>query len=115
MNYCYHLIISMGNILFTHPNPDEGGNKILEMINQFSNANSEKTFVYPSLGQDLYLSALSLFEGVLGNSSSGITEAPLIGIPVLNIGERQKGRLRYGRVLEVKPKFKRNKKVLEKF
>ena len=40
-----------GNILFTHPNPDEGGNKILEMINQFSKANSEKTFVYPSLGQ----------------------------------------------------------------
>ena len=92
-----------GNILFTHPNADEGRDKILEMINQFSNLNPEKTFVFPSLGQDLYLSALSLFEGVIGNSSSGIIEAPIIGIPVLNIGDRQKGRLRYGRVLDVRP------------
>ena len=91
-----------GNILFTNPNTDPGGNKILEMIEKFSYENVEKAFLVPSLGQKLYLSALSLFEGILGNSSSGITEGPIIGIPVLNIGDRQKGRLKFGKVLDVK-------------
>ena len=95
-----------GNILFTHPNADAGGSEIIDMIKLFSSNNSEKTFVVPSLGNKLYLSALSLFEGLLGNSSSGIIEAPIIGIPVLNIGNRQKGRLKFGKVHDVKANSK---------
>ena len=55
----------------------------------------------PSLGHKLYIEALMLFDAVVGNSSSGIIEAPLCGIPSINIGDRQKGRLRFGDVIDV--------------
>ena len=55
----------------------------------------------PSLGQELYLNALILFDFVMGNSSSGIIEAPLLKKKVLNIGERQKGRFKFGSVIDV--------------
>ena len=58
-----------------------------------------------SLGQDRYLAALQLFEAMAGNSSSGVIEAPLVGVPVLNIGDRQKGRLRFGPVHDVPAQF----------
>jgi UDP-N-acetylglucosamine 2-epimerase len=55
----------------------------------------------PSLGQQGYLAALQLFEAMAGNSSSGVIEAPLLAMPVLNIGGRQAGRLRHGSVHDV--------------
>ena len=55
-----------------------------------------------SLGQSRYIAALQLFEAMAGNSSSGVIEAPLIGMPVLNIGNRQTGRLRGPSVCDVK-------------
>lgn len=89
------------NILFTSPNADKGSEKIKELINKFVEKDTNKRYFYPSLGQELYLNALSLFDCVIGNSSSGIIEAPLIGIKVLNIGDRQKGRYRFGEVTDV--------------
>ena len=88
------------NILFTYPNSDPGHEKIIKAIHQFQAENPESVWFLPSLGQRLYLSALSLFDGMVGNSSSGIIEAPLLAVPTLNIGDRQKGRLRFGNIIE---------------
>ena len=89
------------NILFTYPNADEGSYKLLEQLHDFVQRHPEKSWVVPSLGQEQYLSALQLFEAMAGNSSSGVIEAPLAGIPVLNIGDRQKGRIRSSTVCDV--------------
>ena len=86
------------NVLITYPNIDEGGSIIKAALIDFSEKNSDRCFLYKSLGSDLYISSLKLFDVVIGNSSSGIIEAPLIGIPSLNIGERQKGRSTFGKV-----------------
>ena len=90
------------NILFTHPNPDEGGSLILERIYDFMKTHSHRSFVFPSLGADLYVPSLYLFDVMVGNSSSGIIEAPITGLPVVNIGDRQSGRLRYGNVVDAR-------------
>lgn len=73
----------------TKANADIGGN----LINSFWDTNqSENIYVFSSLGQKRYLSIMKQVVCVLGNSSSGIVEAPFLGVPVINIGDRQKGR-----------------------
>ena len=76
---------------------------VLKIIKDFINLNNNnnKYLFIPSLGQELYLNALLLFDCVVGNSSSGIVEAPLVEANVLNIGDRQKGRYRFGSVIDV--------------
>ena len=93
------------NVLFTSPNEDKGGEKILKMILEFVSLEPNKYFFHHSLGQNNYINALKLFDGVAGNSSSGIIEAPLMRIPVLNIGNRQAGRIRFGNVFDVSSNF----------
>ena len=88
------------SILFTQPNADDGSDEILSRLIQFTEKNSHRCSNIASLGHTLYLNALHLFDAVIGNSSSGIIEAPLVGIPVLNLGNRQGGRLRRGEVIE---------------
>ena len=87
-------------ILFTQPAAEEGSAEILNAIEDFI-AENRNAMLLPSLGKRLYTSALFLFDVVIGNSSSGIIEAPLTGIGVVNIGDRQKGRTRMGRVVDV--------------
>ena len=89
------------NVLFTAPNADVGSDLILKIIKDFINQKNNKYLLIPSLGQELYLNALLLFDCVAGNSSSGIVEAPLVDTNVLNIGDRQKGRYRFGHVIYV--------------
>lgn len=89
------------NVLFTYPNADEGGDTILKLLKDYVHTNSNRCMAIPSLGQTMYLRALMLFEAIAGNSSSGIIEGPLVGAPVLNIGRRQHGRIRYGNVTDV--------------
>ena len=89
------------NILFTAPNADKGSDLIIDIINKNIEKNKQKYFYIPSLGQELFLNALILFDCILGNSSSGIIEAPLFKKQVLNIGDRQKGRYRFGSVIDV--------------
>lgn len=93
------------NILFTHPNADNGRENIVKLIEEFYYKNSQRTFILKSLGQDLYLNAMRLFDAMAGNSSSGIIEAPFLSIPVLNIGDRQKGRIRSENVIDVDKEF----------
>ena len=89
------------NILFTAPNADTGSDIILKKIKNFISQRKNNFFYMPSLGQELYLNALMLFDCVIGNSSSGIIEAPLVKTKVLNIGNRQKGRYKFGHVVDV--------------
>lgn len=80
-------------IIFTLPNSDTGGCIILRLINEYVSKHPEKAIAYPSLGLKRYLSALQFVKAVVGNSSSGIIEVPSFGIPTLNVGNRQKGRI----------------------
>jgi UDP-hydrolysing UDP-N-acetyl-D-glucosamine 2-epimerase len=90
-------------VLFTHPNADAGSEALLPRLQAFVQRHPERSWALPSLGQQRYLAALQLFEAMAGNSSSGVIEAPLLGMPVLNIGSRQAGRLRHGCVHDVPP------------
>ena len=80
-------------VIFTYPNNDTNGAIIIELINAYADAHPHRVAVFPSLGMRRYLSALHCVAAVIGNSSSGIVEVPSMGIPTLNIGIRQEGRL----------------------
>lgn len=78
--------------LITKANADAGGEKVNEMLEEYASSHDNVKLV-ASLGMVRYLSALKYAEFALGNSSSGIIEAPAFGIPTVNIGDRQKGRM----------------------
>lgn len=81
-------------ILFTKANADTDGRIINQEIDAYVNKNKSRVFAVASLGMIRYLSALQYCDMVVGNSSSGIIEAPSFHIPTVNIGNRQKGRVR---------------------
>jgi UDP-N-acetylglucosamine 2-epimerase (non-hydrolysing)/GDP/UDP-N,N'-diacetylbacillosamine 2-epimerase (hydrolysing) len=85
-------------IIFTKPNADTGGRIIINMIDAFVTSRSHAR-VYTSLGQLRYLSVLAQVDVIVGNSSSGLYEAPTLKKPTVNIGDRQKGRLQADSVL----------------
>lgn len=87
-------------VIFTKPNSDSDGRIIIKMIDEYVAANSDKATCYTSLGYVRYLSALQFVKAAVGNSSSGILEVPSFGIPTVNIGDRQKGRLRADSVID---------------
>lgn len=78
--------------IITYPNADNGGEYIIKKIEEFSNRNP-KVRLFKNLGSLKYLSIMKLCGVVVGNSSSGIVEAPYLKVPTVNIGNRQKGRL----------------------
>ena len=80
-------------IIFTYPNSDTDGRVIIKLITNFVSAHKDRTIAFTSLGKVRYLSALQYMTAVIGNSSSGIIEVPSFGIPTLDIGDRQKGRI----------------------
>lgn len=80
-------------IIFTMPNSDTGGQTIADAINAFVANNADRAKAYKSLGVIRYLSLMKYAGAVVGNSSSGVLEVPSFGIPTLNIGDRQKGRI----------------------
>ena len=79
-------------VLFTMPNSDTGGKTVGRLISDWAAENKENVLAVASLGRLKYYSALKYASAVVGNSSSGLIEAPSFGIPTLNIGDRQKGR-----------------------
>ena len=91
------------HVLFTYPNADAGRDQLLALLQAFVQQHPQRSWALPSMGQQRYLAALQLFEAMAGNSSSGVIEAPLLNMPVLNIGNRQAGRLRHGRMHDVPP------------
>ena len=87
-------------ILFTKANADTDGRIINEKIDSYVKNNKGRAVAYTSLGMKRYLSALQYSEMVIGNSSSGILEAPSFKIPTVNIGSRQLGRIRAKSVID---------------
>jgi UDP-hydrolysing UDP-N-acetyl-D-glucosamine 2-epimerase len=82
------------NVIFTKANSDTDGRVINRLIDKYTEKRPERCFVVASLGALRYLSAMKYAAAVIGNSSSGIVEAPSFKIPTINIGDRQKGRVR---------------------
>ena len=80
-------------VIFTMPNSDTGGQVIAEAIEQYVMQHADRVRAYKSLGMKRYLSVMKYCTAVVGNSSSGILEAPSFHIPTLNIGSRQDGRI----------------------
>lgn len=87
-------------IIFTKANADAGGRAINGVLESYAAGRPERVRVFASLGQQRYLSALRLVDAVIGNSSSGVIEAPAFGVPTINIGTRQQGRLRAASVID---------------
>ena len=88
------------SVLFTGTNADPGGAEIRGLIEAYAKAQPGRVILRESLGQLLYLSALKASAAVVGNSSSGILEAPSLGVPTVNLGDRQRGRLRAASVID---------------
>jgi GDP/UDP-N,N'-diacetylbacillosamine 2-epimerase (hydrolysing) len=88
--------------IFTKPNADPEGRKIIKLIEEFVKENNHKAIVFTSLGQLYYLSIMQYVDAVVGNSSSGIIEAPSLKVPTINIGDRQKGRIKAESIIDCK-------------
>lgn len=91
------------HLIFTKANADTNGRVINEMIDTYVIENAEKAVAHTSLGQLRYLSALQYVDGVVGNSSSGLLEAPSFKIGTINIGDRQRGRIKAESVIDCEP------------
>lgn len=87
-------------MVFTGANADTNGRIINERMIEFCRLAPEKRVFVQSLGRKRYWGMLSISDAVIGNSSSGILEAPLFGVPVVNIGARQQGRIRGDLVID---------------
>ena len=87
-------------IVITNANADLGGKEINTLMENAVKDNPKKFILIPSLGHTRYLSFMKQAELVIGNSSSGITESPYLGIPTVNIGNRQKGRHRCSNIVQ---------------
>ena len=91
-------------LIFTLPNADSGGRFLIKMIQDFVSSHPNAK-AYPSLGLVRYLSCMALVDGVVGNSSSGVLEAPSFRKGTVNIGDRQRGRLVAGSVIQCEPNY----------
>ena len=104
---CENLLTALSEVnreyqlLFTLPNSDTDGRVIIQKIKDYVSKNSDRAFAITSLGKRRYYSALKYTTAVIGNSSSGLVEAPSFHIPTLNIGNRQQGRTRGESVIDV--------------
>jgi UDP-hydrolysing UDP-N-acetyl-D-glucosamine 2-epimerase len=87
-------------VLLTGVNADPGHSVIAQLVTSYAAKHKERVSLHQSLGQLRYLSAMKFAAAVIGNSSSGIIEAPAMGVPTVNIGRRQHGRLRSPLVID---------------
>ncbi|MFI4918662.1 MAG: UDP-N-acetylglucosamine 2-epimerase [Legionellales bacterium] len=102
---CNHLLRVLDEqddslLIFTKANADVGGRIINAMIEHYVAQHADKALVFVSLGQRRYWSLLRMVDAVVGNSSSGIVEAPSFQIGSINVGTRQQGRLRAASVID---------------
>lgn len=88
--------------IITMPNSDPGHAKIFKALEKYAQ-NKDNVYLTTSLGFTRYLSCMQICDVVIGNSSSGIIEAPFMGTPTLNVGVRQKGRLSANSVVDCSP------------
>lgn len=90
-------------IVFTRPNADSRNHVISTAIDRYVAAHPGRMAAFPNLGTRLYLSLLKNASAVVGNSSSGLIEAPALRVPTVNIGDRQRGRVRAASVIDCAP------------
>jgi len=102
------------HIIFTKANSDTDGRVINQMIDDYVEKHSYKAIGFTSLGQLRYLSALQYVDAVVGNSSSGLLEAPSFKIGTINIGDRQKGRIKASSVIDCEPNKQNFKEAFDK-
>lgn len=98
------------NFIFTKANSDSEGRIINEMIDNYVLKNNHKAIAFISMGQLKYLSAIQFMDAVVGNSSSGLIEVPSFNVATINIGDRQKGRIKGNTIIDVLPKRRSIKK-----
>ncbi|MEY4591819.1 MAG: hypothetical protein RIR18_714 [Pseudomonadota bacterium] len=91
------------HIIFTMPNSDTDSRQLFDLVHTFVAEHPETAKAFTSLGQLRYLSAVRWVDAVVGNSSSGIAEVPSLGKGTINIGDRQRGRLRAASVIDCVP------------
>jgi GDP/UDP-N,N'-diacetylbacillosamine 2-epimerase (hydrolysing) len=85
--------------IFTKSNADNGGREINNFIDNYVSSHPQNSIAFTSMGNLLYLSAMQYADAVVGNSSSGIIEAPSFKIATINIGDRQKGRIQSSNII----------------
>lgn len=93
------------SIITTLSNADVGGRAINECVRSWSEKYPNRIYTFTSLGQLRYLSAMKYCEAVVGNSSSGIVEAPSMFVPTINIGDRQEGRMQAASIVNCEPTY----------
>ena len=118
MKQCTELLAALDElkdtfIIFTKSNADAEGRLINTMIEKYVSRNTSSSALFSSLGQLKYLSLLQCVDGVVGNSSSGIIEAPGFKIGTINIGNRQLGRMRASSIIDCEPQKKSIRKATE--
>lgn len=87
-------------LIFTKANADTHGRIINKMIDEYVSQNAHKAVAFNNMGQRLYLSTMQYVDVVIGNSSSGIIEAPSLKVPTVNIGDRQSGRIKAKSIID---------------
>ena len=92
--------VENAKMLITYPNNDERSSEFIKTIRNAQQKNPDRICIFKSLGREYYINAMRNARAIVGNSSSGIIEAPSIGIPTINIGSRQRGRIRAKSILD---------------
>lgn len=100
-------------LIFTMPNADTGGLEIMRRLKHFVE-NNDNAYLFESLGQLNYLSCMAIVDGIVGNSSSGILEAPTLKVGTINIGDRQLGRTQSDSVINALANKESIEKALKK-
>ncbi len=101
------------NLIFTIPNSDTYNHKIYNQIKSFVGKH-KNSHLFKSLGHKLYLSIINHSDCVIGNSSSGLSEAPYFKKPTINIGDRQKGRIKVKSIIDTEMNSKKISNALKK-
>lgn len=101
-------------LIFTKPNADADCRSIAEKIDSYVKSNHEKAIAFFSMGRVNYLSAMQFVDAVVGNSSSGLAEAPTFKIATINIGSRQTGRIKASSVIDCAPEKKQISEAFKK-
>jgi len=99
-------------LVFTKSNADAEGRLINKMIDSFVSTHRDRAVSFTNLGQILYLSLMKNVDALIGNSSSGIIEAPSLKVPTFNIGNRQTGRVKSDSVIDCEPEYSKIKEAL---
>jgi UDP-N-acetylglucosamine 2-epimerase (non-hydrolysing) len=102
---CHNLLTALENfpyhrVIITYPNADDGGRKIITLLEHYASQHKNRVLLIPTLGLERFLSAVKYATAAIGNSSSGIIEVPSLGVPTINIGQRQQGRMSANSVID---------------